>query len=423
MCKSEGLAMNSIDISTRIKEIEGRLSDVPENEVLQEQLAQALVERLIDGEYEEGKEEEGHNADEERLKMILDGLDEDRMFYNRAYLAYIEYEDDEATQWIEKWATQTSDLSPPFNSEDCFQKLTKPFGEAPKAFWQAIAASLEHNWPDAAVIPFLRGYAEGGENPEKAQNHYKDALNKDRGFWRAALNCAYTYYTNKNWERANHYLDQCLENQEARDTAIIYTLKASCLHQLERYSEEEQTYRHELALDNDRPGVRTPLGVCLFLQGKFEEALAIFEEAILKGKDGREPIWYKIKTLEKLNRPTEATSEKAKIATAYSVQPLTYLFTWNPNKTPWPELAEDIADGERMGFFIGDWSCGRTKKIRPGDRFYLHCQGKDPKGIVGTGTVISDVWEEAHWNVENADAGQKANYVDVASPNGFCGHP
>ena len=313
--------MNNTDTSARIKEIEARLSDAPENKALQEQLAQALVERLIEGEYEEGKEEEGRNAAKERLKTILDNLPQDRAFYNRAYLAYIEYEDEEAAQWIEKWAIQTSNQSP-FNSEDCFQLLTKPFREAPSPFWQAAAADFERNWPDAAVVPYLKGL--GSEDTERMLEYYKDALKKDRGFWRAALGCAYTCHTNKNWEVANNYLDQCLEYQEAQDTEIIYSLKASCLHQLERYSEEEEAYRRELDLDNDRPGVRTPLGVCLFLQGKYEDALAVFEEAIQKSNDGRGPLWYKIKTLEKLDRPTEVTSEKAKIASAGSLQPRTY---------------------------------------------------------------------------------------------------
>ncbi len=58
-------------------------------------------------------------------------------------------------------------------------------------------------------------------------------------------------------------------------------------------------------------------------------------------------------------------------------RPRAYLFTWNPRKWHWEDLATAAVTVEQRGRLAEDWSCGRTERIKPGDRFFLLKQGAD----------------------------------------------
>lgn len=67
-----------------------------------------------------------------------------------------------------------------------------------------------------------------------------------------------------------------------------------------------------------------------------------------------------------------------------------FLFSWNPVKFSWPELAEQCAEvkaGERV---IEDWSCASHKKVRPGDRAFVSLVGSKKRGIFASGYVASE---------------------------------
>ncbi|MBT7914833.1 tetratricopeptide repeat protein [Candidatus Bathyarchaeota archaeon] len=406
--------MNSIDISDQIRELEAQLSEAPEDENLLSQLADALVDRMIDGLYEEGKEQETRTADKDRLETVLQCLSPDKGLYSRAYLAYTNYEDEEAAQWIGKWTVAFSGKEPPFDSETCFDNLVAPFSQASPSFWKSAAEGFERNWSDAAVVFYLKGLCEEEEQEsEKALTSFKKAFEQDPSFWRANLGIAGVYFDTRDWDTTIDYLDLCLQNAIAQEVSLVYSLKAFCLHQLERYSDEEIAYQSCLKLDPESPEAWTRFGCCLYLQNKFDGALDAFYKAIAYSTNSRPLLWYKIKTLEKLGRSIDADAERDRIAPELSMPPRTFLLTWNPQKTPWDTLSDEISEARRMGFYVNDWSCGNTKNIHSGDRFYLLCQGKGPTGIVGTGKIISDVWEQPHWDVEGAQAGKKAYYVDV----------
>lgn len=87
----------------------------------------------------------------------------------------------------------------------------------------------------------------------------------------------------------------------------------------------------------------------------------------------------------------------------------TYLLTWNPQKWAWNNLEEAIKECKETGSFLTDWSCGITTKIEPGDRFFHIKQGKIPKGIIGSGTIISKPYTGKHWDGSK----KKAIYVEV----------
>lgn len=94
----------------------------------------------------------------------------------------------------------------------------------------------------------------------------------------------------------------------------------------------------------------------------------------------------------------------------HSDKPRAYLLTWNPRKWHWEDLAKAAATVERRGQLPEDWSCGRTERIKPGDRFFLLKQGADlPRGLMASGHVTSTVYMREHWGQE----GQQTRYVDI----------
>jgi len=73
----------------------------------------------------------------------------------------------------------------------------------------------------------------------------------------------------------------------------------------------------------------------------------------------------------------------------------TYLLTWNPAKYSWDDIDNCIHEISVHGHFNRYWSCGRSKKLRPGDRFFLLRQKIEPRGIVASGYVTSEPYRDA----------------------------
>jgi hypothetical protein len=87
----------------------------------------------------------------------------------------------------------------------------------------------------------------------------------------------------------------------------------------------------------------------------------------------------------------------------------TYLLTWNPKKSEW-DLAADAATRKAKGYVDINWSCGRTKRIEPGDRVFLLNQGREPRGIMASGHAKSSPKLGSHWDKSRKG---KALYVSV----------
>lgn len=75
----------------------------------------------------------------------------------------------------------------------------------------------------------------------------------------------------------------------------------------------------------------------------------------------------------------------------------TYLLQWNPNIDRWPTLADDVEEIRQRGFLDGRWSCGVTKRIEQGDRVFMLRTGVPPKGIVASGVVTREPYEDTHF--------------------------
>jgi 5-methylcytosine-specific restriction protein A len=91
----------------------------------------------------------------------------------------------------------------------------------------------------------------------------------------------------------------------------------------------------------------------------------------------------------------------------------TYLLNWNPRRWDWFELEEEIFELRKKGWLEARWSCGVTKRILPGDRFFLIRLGMPPKGIMASGTIKSSPFVEPHWDDQLAERGKQALFVDV----------
>lgn len=92
----------------------------------------------------------------------------------------------------------------------------------------------------------------------------------------------------------------------------------------------------------------------------------------------------------------------------------TVLLTYNPSRfdfyaTQVPESQARIAAGEPV---TGQWSVGRfTRGIGPGDSFYLLQQGSWGRGLVASGVVTSEVFQDVHFDEAET---KQANYVEVS---------
>ena len=95
----------------------------------------------------------------------------------------------------------------------------------------------------------------------------------------------------------------------------------------------------------------------------------------------------------------------------------TYLLIWNPKQYPWDDLEYDIDSIRKGEKPRGNWSCGNTRKIQPGDRFFMIRLGLEPKGIVGSGMVVGNVYYDDHWDEERALAGDKTLYAPIVFDN------
>ncbi|GLU29865.1 hypothetical protein Brsp01_50980 [Brucella sp. NBRC 12950] len=94
-------------------------------------------------------------------------------------------------------------------------------------------------------------------------------------------------------------------------------------------------------------------------------------------------------------------------------QTKSWLLTWNPGKWNWDTLASDRAITISAEKAHKPWRCN-SGKPQEGDRVFLARIGNHPKGIVASGKVTRAPYEFEHWELERAEAGETAGFVDVA---------
>jgi len=90
----------------------------------------------------------------------------------------------------------------------------------------------------------------------------------------------------------------------------------------------------------------------------------------------------------------------------------TFLLVWNPEQWHWWDDLGDSFERSRR-YWYGDWSTGRNKSIRRGDRVFLSRVGREPRGIVASGYATTAVYPDRHWQDQRRKAGVKGLYIDV----------
>lgn len=90
----------------------------------------------------------------------------------------------------------------------------------------------------------------------------------------------------------------------------------------------------------------------------------------------------------------------------------TFLLTWNPKRWEWEEIDSAIKATKKGDTYSNRWSCN-TKQIHVGDRVFLIRVGAEPRGIVASGYVTSELYESKHWDDEKREKGMSATRIDV----------
>lgn len=90
----------------------------------------------------------------------------------------------------------------------------------------------------------------------------------------------------------------------------------------------------------------------------------------------------------------------------------TYLLTWTPQRWHWEDIQERVAEIQEEGYSQISWSCGRSKRIRKGDRLFMIRLGREPRGIFASGYATSNVYEGQHWD-EGVSSDKLARYIDI----------
>lgn len=87
-----------------------------------------------------------------------------------------------------------------------------------------------------------------------------------------------------------------------------------------------------------------------------------------------------------------------------------YLVGWNPKESSFTDerFRAEFPDGP------GDWSIGNRKAPpEPGSTFFFLRLGKEPKGIIGYGTISDEIDRRGHWRDDKYKRGQKETYVGL----------
>ena len=288
-----------------VEELDAKLKEMPNDLDLKKKLASALVWRYLYGTEEQ---EPRNEADIKRVREITKSLPEDVALYPRAYLAYLDGKETELITYLVKVAQQ-EERTRPFTSAELLSAFILPFENSPKLLLRLadrLADALNQVHPKSPPALTLRGFVKSEDNPEGAINDFVCALEIDEDFWLAAWWCGSAYEQENNWQAACNYYHKALRSEVAQQMPDIHFDLAWCLGKLKDLQGEEKSYRACLELYPDCPNARNNLGWSLNKQGKYKEALEVFEEAIKRGNDGKYPLRNKIGVLVKLGQFQEA---------------------------------------------------------------------------------------------------------------------
>ncbi|MBV9488674.1 MAG: hypothetical protein JO069_02985 [Verrucomicrobia bacterium] len=87
-----------------------------------------------------------------------------------------------------------------------------------------------------------------------------------------------------------------------------------------------------------------------------------------------------------------------------------YLLVWSAKKSSFTDerYREELPEGP------GSWSNGKRKApAEPGSDFFFLRVGREPKGIIGYGTITSEGYPDDHWDDDKYERGENEIYCDL----------
>jgi len=284
-----------------IEELEAAITADPKDVDLKEDLAYAIFGRYVHG----IDAEPGDKKDLKRLRILVKEMPEPLAALPRAFILYVDKKYDEAVNWLAAYATDMADKELTFTCDELNDHLVYPFSDAKPAFWKKLSESIDRIFPDSAPAYCLQGMASDGDLDTRA-SCYKQALDKDHSYWLAAWMLGDIYFSEKNWQSAVMFYEKALQSESDKDFPRLHFDYAWCLGQLKRYADEEAEIKAGLDIDPKFEFARNNLGWSLYKQGKFQQALNIFDELIKVGADGKTPFHNRARCLKGLKRYSEA---------------------------------------------------------------------------------------------------------------------
>lgn len=173
------------------------------------------------------------------------------------------------------------------NERELMRELVPLINDNPQAVRDGLMAAL--NPDSSAAIYFLVGnfYAEDGD-VEKAQEHYKVAIDKFPNFRRALRNVSFMNVREGKFEESIKSLTKVI-NLGANDTTV-FGLLGLCYVNTGNYVSAESAYRQAIVLDPSINDWRVGLAKSLLNQEKYRESIKVLDEILIVDPEN-DVIW------------------------------------------------------------------------------------------------------------------------------------
>ena len=292
-----------------LEQLEEEYSRNKKDAKLAEDYALALMDELV---YAHGNADRGSFEYQKlinSLRVVTSGLEKGGIYhYANAFLSFVKDDRKGLLVHMENMTNAFESNSPPPDCDGFEVLFDHPFRPAFPGMYSALAGFVEKAWPDSAAVHTLRGFEKlfFEKDEDVAVDCFSSALSRDSSYWMASRHLGDIYYGREIWKSAVAFYEQALQSESVTGKDDINFCIGWAYGKLKMYEEEEKAYRECLKITEGYQYARNNLGLSLYMQKKYEEALNHFEIAIIDGNDGRYPYWNKFRTLKRLKRTQEA---------------------------------------------------------------------------------------------------------------------
>ena len=249
---------------------------------------------------------------QKQMETIVEELPGDSALMPRSLLAWLQGKDEECIDWAVKAAKALAQKHPEpmTGTEVCEWFVNQVVSDVPKGYYAALADAFQELLPDSAPGFILRG-AEHilVEEYQEAAKQFEQVLQRTPTCWLAARSYADSLFGLGEYGKASDSYEKALalaEPPEAEDIQYCAAWNYSCLGD---YRKESAAWKKCLKLFPDDALVRRHLGLSLELQGKFQEALGVFQKCVDDRMDGKVADLHRVRLLKKVGRKDDSREE------------------------------------------------------------------------------------------------------------------